>query len=484
MSIKSKTKRCLEVIEDRLGLAAWLGPIMRHPVPRATGWKYVFGSATLIAFVLQVVTGVILATAYVPSTSQAYSSLQFITHDAFLGNVLRGLHYFGAGAMVLLIGIHTIRVFLMGAYKFPREVNWLSGSILMVLTLGMAFTGQLLRWDQTALWSVVVGAEQAARVPWIGTAIAHFVMAGDTIGGATLSRFFALHVFILPAGLFLFIAIHLYLVVKHGISEPPVPGHPVDPKTYRKEYEELLRRDGVPFWPDAAWRDAIFGLLVVVVIAILAIVIGPPELGRIPDPTILNAYPRPDWYFLWYFSVLALSPHKLEPFIVVLGPTLFGLLLFVLPFAGSKGERAPSRRPWAVGSVIIVLIIMWTLWWEGKRAPWSPDFTAQPLSAAVVGTSTGPVAQGALLFHQKGCEYCHRIDGSGGRRGPDLSTVGERLTKVEMTIRILNGGFNMPGFATALKPGELDDIVAFLETRKGAVPRSVSNSETGALQKH
>ena len=171
-------------------------------MPPRTGWMYVFGSATLFAFTIQVVTGIALATAYVSSAGQAFASLQWITDHAFLGHLLRGMHYFGASAMVLLVGIHMIRTFLTGSYKFPRELNWVVGVVLLGLTILMGFTGQLLRWDQNGVWSTIVAAEQAGRVPVIGPWLARLLLGGQTVGGATLSRFFAYHVFFIPAMIF------------------------------------------------------------------------------------------------------------------------------------------------------------------------------------------------------------------------------------------------------------------------------------------
>ena len=154
----------------------------------------------------------------------------------------------------------------------------------------------------------MVGAEQAARFPLIGHWLARFLFGGATLSGATLSRFYGAHTLLLPVLLAGMLGLHLYLVIRNGISEPQVPGQPVDPAAYRATYEALLRRSGVPFWPDAAWRDAVFGLGVVVAVLVLAITIGPPGLSGPPDPTIVHVYPAPDFYLLWYFAILALHP--------------------------------------------------------------------------------------------------------------------------------------------------------------------------------
>jgi ubiquinol-cytochrome c reductase cytochrome b subunit len=393
---------------------------MRHPVPHArrSAWFYVLGSSTLFVFILQIVTGIALASSYVASTAQAYNTLLFISGTTF-GRIVRGIHAFGASAMVILIGVHAIRVYLMGAYKYPRQMNWLTDASLLLFTLLMAFTGQLLRWDQTGFWSVVIAAEQAGRTPFIGNWLGHFILAGDTAGGATLSRFFAAHVFFIPALIFMFLGFYLYLVLHNGISEPPEAGQAVDPKTYRAGYQELLAREGHPFWPDAAWRDAVFGFLVVVTIVALAVTIGPPALGKPPDPTIIEASPRPEWYFLWYYAVLTLIPRWSENYVIILGPALFGAVLILLPLVAGKGERSPLRRPWSVVIVMFIVFMVAYFGRIGKIAPWSPRLDAQPLPAEVVGATSGPIADGAKVFYKKGCEYCHTVAGYGGTTEAD-----------------------------------------------------------------
>jgi ubiquinol-cytochrome c reductase cytochrome b subunit len=463
--MKQRIVRIWEWVDDRLGLSALFGPALMHLVPRDAKWWYVFGSATLVAFIVQVVTGVALAFSFVPSSSQAYDTLRFITDEAPFGHFLRGLHYYGASAMVLMIGAHMAQTFLFGAYKYPREMSWGTGVLLLGFTLVMGFTGQLLRWDQTAAWSVVVAAEQAGRVPLIGNWLATFILGGTTLGGATLSRFFAIHVFLIPGLMFGFIGLHLWLVLRHGISDPPVPGNPVNPATYKKEYHDELEKTGVPFWPDGAWRDFVFGTAVIIGIAALALFVGPPPIEKPPDPSILQADPRPDWYLLWYFAVLALVPPQIEGVVMIAAPVLIGILLLLAPIIRNRGERHWSRRPWSIGVVLFSVLMIGSLWIAGSKSSWSPNFEARPLPVEIVGTSSGIIADGARLFHDRACLNCHLIEEHGGRRGPNLTFVADRLTQSDLILRIVNGGNNMPAYGKILQPHELDALVAFLETR-------------------
>jgi ubiquinol-cytochrome c reductase cytochrome b subunit len=451
-------------LDDRLGISDSVMPVVEHPVPREINWWYVFGSATLVAFIVQVVTGVALAFAYVPAPNSAYESLQWITHTAVLGSVVRGIHYFGASAMVILIFIHMVRTFLMGAFKYPREMSWLTGVLLFVFTLGMAFTGQLLRWNQDAYWAVVVGAAQAARTPVIGNFLVGVLLAGQTVGGATLTRFYATHVFLIPAAMFVLIAVHLYLIVRHGISEPPVAGRRIDRAHYREWYHRLMQTDGVPFWPDAAWRDVVFALAIGAVVVGLSIAIGPADLGEVADPTNLRAYPRPDWYFLWYFALLALIPEQAESWVIIGFPALIGVILFALPFAAPLGERHPRRRPWAVGAIGLAVLGIAVLLRLGIEAPWSPDMNPNRIPASITSSLSPAGQRGAMLFMSRGCQNCHLVGGQGGERGPDLSTVGGRLTRDQLVWRVLYGGNGMPAYGQTLTPAETSDVVDFLSS--------------------
>ncbi|MDG2383186.1 MAG: cytochrome b N-terminal domain-containing protein [Pirellulaceae bacterium] len=452
-------------IDDRSGFSDNIVPIMKHIVPVDARWYYVFGSATLTAFMVQVLTGICLAMVYVPGGDVAYESLQYITHDAFFGSILRGMHYYGATAMVVLAVIHMTQVYLHAAYKYPREMNWMSGVVVLFVVLVMAFTGQLLRWDANGVWSVAVAAEMAGRAPFIGPTIAHFILGGETVGGSTLTRFYAIHVFILPGVIMSGVALHLFLVLRHGISEMPKATEPVEPETYREDYEKRLKKTGVPFWPDAAWRDMVFSAILVTVMLGCAIIIGPPALTTAPNPSNIQANPMPDWYFWWYFAVLSMLPPELETWIILGLPVLGFLLMVGVPLVSNRGQRVPSKRPWAVGIVIFGATALVVLTIYGYRKPWSPDFGVKPLPPAIVASTDPKIEQGAQLVYKKGCLYCHDIGGQGGHRGPELTYIGDRLSRPDLIIRINNGGYNMPSFAASVTADELTLIVDFLLTR-------------------
>src|SRR6202171_4593739 len=273
-----------EWLAARLQLGSSIRETMEHPVPRETAsWFYVFGSAAFVVFMLQIVTGIMLALIYVPSAGEAWNSLQTLNHNVALGWFIRGLHGWGSNFMIAIVLIHMVQVFLFGAYKYPRELTWIVGVFLLLVTLGMAFTGQVLRFDQDAYWGLGIGASIASRVPLMGHSIVNLMLGGPIIAGATLSRFFAVHVFLIPGLLIAFVAVHLLMVIKLGIYEWPMPGSVVRKTTYIREYHELTQKDGIPFVPGAGARDVVFSGFILLAIAACAVYFGPFGPGGQPD---------------------------------------------------------------------------------------------------------------------------------------------------------------------------------------------------------
>ena len=226
---KSKRRQQLEAmvlapvdwLEERSGLVGALKYFLFRRVPAETNWFHTLGSATLTAFLVQLVTGVILAMYYKPSPEEAYGSIQKITNDLWAGWLVRGMHRWGASVFIILLFLHMGRVFLFGAYKYPRELNWLIGVILLTMALGEGLTGYLLPWDQTAYWATVVAININGNAPIVGPFLADFLRGGADIGEETLARFYSLHMLVIPGGLIGLITLHLYLVIRLGVTEPP-----------------------------------------------------------------------------------------------------------------------------------------------------------------------------------------------------------------------------------------------------------------------
>src|ERR1700675_1714088 len=343
-----------EWLDARLQIGATITETAEHRIPRETAsWFYVFGSAAFVVFMLQIVTGILLAFIYVPSAGEAWNSLQTLNHQVSLGWFIRALHGWGSDFMVAIVLIHMVQVFLFGAYKYPRELTWIVGIFLLIVTLGMAFTGQVLRFDQDAYWGLGIGASIASRVPLMGPWIVNLMLGGPIIAGATLSRFFALHVFVVPGLLIAFVAIHLLMVLKLGINEWPMPGRVVRKATYIKDYRELTKKDGVPFVPGAIWKDLFFSALILFSLALCAYHFGPLGPSGPPDPTIIQTAPRPDYFFLWLYAVLSFLPPSMETPALLIGPVVGIIALLLLPFIFGEGEKSWRRRPIAVMSILL-----------------------------------------------------------------------------------------------------------------------------------
>jgi succinate dehydrogenase/fumarate reductase iron-sulfur protein len=391
---------------DRLGWRDHLQPFLEKPLPGDLDWTFTLGSLCALLFIVEAVTGMILAMYYSPSPEHAYGSIGYIMNDVAAGRIMRGIHHWGAGVMVILVFTHMVTTFFYGAYKPPRELTWVLGVGLLVLTLAFGFTGYLLPWDQKAFWATVVGTSVPSDIPWIGPWITRLLRGGPEVSGLTLTRFYALHMLLLPALTLGFIVVHIYLVRLHDVAGHWDPDHPGKTRTSR-------------FFPDHVFKNALAFGLVFAGLVIMAIFVDPPleERAMTPDPSYL---PRPEWYYMWLFKLLTYFPGKAEILGSLILPLGGGLLLILLPFLTSRPERSPASRPLAMatGATCLVGILFLSIMGIADSRPHGqivvvPD---RPLNDSEI--------RGARLWAEKDCAYCHQVLGRGGRReGPDLSNV-------------------------------------------------------------
>ena len=457
--------------EQRLGLGGPVIAAAEHEVPANTSsWWYVFGSAATVVLVLQVMTGIMLAVVYAPTAGHAWNSLQFLDHNVRLGWFLRAMHGWGSDFMVAIVLVHMAQVFLFGAYKFPREFTWIIGVFLLLLTLGMAFTGQVLRFDQDAYWGLGIGTSILSRVPLIGAPLVNLMLGGPIIAGPTLSRLFALHVFVIPGILLGCVGLHVWMVLRLGINDWPMPGRIVSKKTYVREYHQLAEKTGIPFVPDAAWKDAIFAAAIMLAVIACALWFGPFGPTGQPDPTIIETAPKPDFFFLWLYAVLAYLPPALETPVLFIAPVLGIGAMLLLPLFFGEGEKHWSRRPVAVLMVAVIAVSLGVFTRLGTYTPWSPIMNAwssDPTPAAYLKNRTPLEREGALVLQDKQCRNCHSIGGAGGLRGPALDSVASHMTEDQIIRQVLQGGGNMPAYGNALSPSETTALVRFLTTLRG-----------------
>jgi ubiquinol-cytochrome c reductase cytochrome b subunit len=464
----SRLKQIGDWFDQRLQIAGSVRETATHEVPRkSASWWYVFGSAAFTVFALQIFTGIMLALIYVPSAGQAWNSLEYLNTHITLGWFLRAVHGWGSNFMVALVLIHMAQVFLFGAYKFPRELTWIVGVFLLLMTLGMAFTGQVLRFDQDAYWGLGIGVAIVGRVPLIGGSLVHLLLGGPIIAGDTLSRFFALHVFVIPGLLIGFVCLHLLMVLKLGINEWPMPGRIIRRSTYLREYHDNTRKDGIPFVPDAVWKDMFFAAAIIVSVMACAAYFGPFGPSGYPDPTIVQTIPKPDFFFLWIYAMLALLPPDMETPLLLIGPVVVLGFLILLPFLSGEGEKSWKRRPIAVVTVLLTAVALGTFTKLATYSPWSPvmnGWSGDPVPVKYLNGRSPLERQGALVFQVKQCRNCHSIGGSGGKRGPELDAVATHFTHDQLVRQVIQGGGNMPAYGKNLSPAEVTALVSFLDT--------------------
>ena len=455
-------------LERRLHLVKIWEATAGHPIPKSSAsWFYVFGSMTMLCLTLQILTGILLSFVYVPSAAEAYRSLEFLNYQQELGWFLRSIHYWGSNCMVIVMFLHMTQVFLWGAYKYPRELTWISGVVLLFLTLGMAFTGQVMRFDADAYWGLGIGASVMGRIPIIGGQMVNFLLGGPIIGSDTLGRFFALHVFVIPGSLLALLSLHLRLVLLKGINEYPKLGIQVHRETYDAEYDKIIHEDGIPFVPNGIGKDVVANGLLLIVIILLALFVGPKGPGIPADPTQIISEAKPDYPFLWLFAAAALLPNGSEILLFFVLPVIGMLLLFGLPFYSNQGEKHFSRRPISVMIVLLSYLGIGLLTYAGMTGPWSPHMeasTSQSTKPEFIQARTPLELQGALIFQNKQCRTCHAIGGEGGSRGPDLTTVGSRMDEPQLVRQVIQGGGNMPAYGKNLSQEEVKALVSYLSS--------------------
>ena len=453
--------RIVRWIDERLEVSPLIRGFLDRRMPGNINWFHTLGSATLFLLVVQIVTGIALTLSYVPSPDHAYESVLYIDQAPF-GALVRAIHHWAAGLIVLLIGLHILRVFIWGAHRYPRELTWLIGAGLFFVVLGFAFTGYLLPWDQKAYWATVVGTNIAGSAPFIGGAMLEVLRGGEQLGAVTLARFYGIHIWVLPAALLLLVGIHLFAVVRQGIAASPCRRPLVEPEpglsrqeTYKREYA-AEKRAGKPFW-EAVLKDAIVAAIVTVVLVALALGPGAP-LDAQADPNVTNYVPRPEWYFLDLFQLLWYFTGSFEPLLIFLVFTLASLVFIFVPFLDRGRHRHPRQRPVAMAMTAAVVAGVLGLTYLGAAG-------SQPGAVRVPPTDgmSAPELAGLQVYNEQGCTACHQINGLGGQAGPDLSRAG-RLDEADVRRQIVTPeGDEMPAY-DGLSPQQLDDLVAFLKS--------------------
>jgi len=365
--------------DERTGSTELVHKGLYEAVPEKGGWAYTLGSATLVLILLQLFTGIFLLLVYTPSFTEGWGTLNFLqTNDRF-GAWVRGMHLWGAYVLILVIGLHMLRTFFSAAYKRPRELNWVTGALLFFLVIGLAITGAMLPMDQAAYWTLVVVTNIPHYVPGIGDGLRQLWRGSDFVGQQSLTRTFAIHIWVLPFLLFTLIGVHLYLLRRHGEfgswvnytpatadpekelaerlrrAEPPYP-------TRRSERRWAVPRRTVEFFPTQLFKDTAVSLLFVTVIFVFGYIVGAP-LSAQGNPATLTYVPTPEWFFLPLDQVLLLAPGT---DLIFAGIALIGVasvLMIVLPFLDRSRERQPLRRPEVLlpGFFLIALLILLTV---------------------------------------------------------------------------------------------------------------------------
>ena len=477
----------LNWIERRTGFVSMTKNFLTEDVPGGASYWYVFGSATLFAMIVQIVTGIFLTFFYAPSALTAWESTKYIYDHPFQHTVL-SIHYWGASAMIGLLFLHLLQVVIWGAYKSPREIQWIVGVLLLLTTMVLGLTGYLLPWDMDAYFASQVAINLTLNVPIIGGWIQQFAQDGTTMGTLTINRFFGLHVWLMPAVLLALVGAHLAIFRWNGPAGPPVE----DPRPLRSGR----------FWPDQMFMDGAASLFVFLIVLALA-AFAPPFLDAKADPSNSTFVPYPAWYFLDLFGLLNLVPGDFEVVGAIIIPGIATAIMIFLPWIDRATTRTfGSRKPimWLVG---VSLAVMWglTIWSQvsimGKEALAPPSAPEKQILAAQEttnineagggsqppssGASMTPGAKAGMAVYTKNCSSCHGVNGAGTPGafpplgGNDFVTGNAKdvitvvLNGKTGPITVAGKGYNgtMPAWKSILSNKDVADVITYIRSSLG-----------------
>lgn len=432
-------------LDDRLQFSELLKSMFEHPVPKPSNFLDYLGFASFFVFFNQAITGILLATVYVPSASEAYNSIK-MTQSSSIEAYVRSLHSWGANFMVVVVALHLLRVFYEGAYKKPRELTWIFGGILLIGTLGLAFTGYLLPWDQEGYWATTVGTSMASYVPIFGDYLMRLLRNGAEVTGATLTRFYSIHMLVLPIIVLIAFIPHFFFVLRQGMSAG-------DRLMKAKQRGEDIQRQSIPFWPNVAFRMILFVIIVALGLWLMA-AIYPKGLGDPADALNKNKYvPTPAWYFFGVYQLLKYFPPKLDVVGIVFLPLVFFVVLFGLPWIDRNPAKEARKRPLAIGIASVVVIGLVFLTYQGIRS------VPKPLP------KTGVIAHPSYQkdvdpIFQSRCVGCH-----GNSGGYSVETYAHLTSKNivpgnpdQSTLVKYISGINQPQMPLGLEPLTKDQI--------------------------
>lgn len=469
-----------EWLNSRTGCFSLMREALDEPIPGGARWAYIFGSGLLYLFLSQVITGVFLALYYVPSSDHAHTTVAYISKVVSSGLFLRSVHAYGATAIIILLFLHISQTLLYGSYKGRRELLWLSGCFLLALMLGMAFTGYLLPWDKKAFFASAVGTNIITEVPVIGTPLQELLRGGAQMGTLTISRFFVLHVFVLPGLLVAFIGAHLFLFRKAGPAGP-IKEDPIQPTLPAQM-----------FYPRQLVMDMAAALLIILAVGLAAHFL-PMRLGPEAVASDTSYVPRPEWYYVPMFEWLKVLGGKWSLLGGIVLPGVLAVLFAAIPFVDRGRDRRPWRRPVVVGGFALFAACYAALGVisyhmdatdpivaaqlarqkqaeiDFMRQPFEPE-SSNPSSGKAAGAPADPlVAKGATIFAAGPCGSCHGDKGQGTAAAPQLIGVGQKFSPASLayllhhpTAKMIDGG--MP--TIDLNKADTDALAAYLRSLK------------------